>query len=97
MIIQHISESSGKIYHVNLVEKTCDCPDFKIRRARYNDICKHIKFELDKLSTEMKDYSAEILEDNDSIHFINKHSEEILDTLKIQGIVFEKAGRIYLI
>jgi len=33
------SQSSDKIYHINIKEQTCECPDFTFR----NTYCKHLQ------------------------------------------------------
>ncbi len=33
------SQSNDKIYHINIKEQTCECPDYKYR----NSYCKHLQ------------------------------------------------------
>ena len=97
IIINHTSKDSGKVYIVNLSKKSCSCPDWRNRQSKVHGICKHLKEELNKRNTDLKDYSNEILHDNDSVHFIDKYGEETLNMLILQGIVFEKNGKLFLL
>jgi hypothetical protein len=94
-IIKHVSLSSGRVYNVDLLNRTCDCPDYKIRQAKIKGFCKHLKIEIEKRTNNEKiDYVKEIEDNPDSVSFVEKYGEKVLEMLKIQGICFEKNGRL---
>jgi hypothetical protein len=95
MIINHVSKSSGRVYHVDLINKTCDCPDYRIRQAKINGLCKHLRHEIEKQTKESDiDYVKEIEQNPNAIDFVEKYDESTLQMLIMQGICFEKNGKL---
>ena len=97
IIINHQSQSSGKIYKVNISRMTCDCPDFRIRQAKINGLCKHLRIEIEKMTGEKLNYNEIIKKNPDVILFVEQYGEETLDMLKKQGICFEDRGVLKLL
>jgi len=95
--VEHKSESSGKIYIVDIHAKSCSCPDFRYRRARFGGICKHITAELENVHEDKKEAFSFILGDSDAVAFVEEFDEERLDKLKAIGAIVEDKGRLFIV
>lgn len=94
------SSKKGKYYKVSLKNGTCDCPHFQFRLRKGGGDCKHLKAVKELFATDAKDdfekaiaYVKENIE-VDSVDFIEKFSEGVLDELIERGELIEKNGKI---
>lgn len=91
------SSQKGKYYEVNLKKGTCTCPHFTFRLKGRGE-CKHIKAVKELHNYEAKDdfeKAIEFVEEKgeiDSLDFIEKFSEGILNELIEKGELIEKKG-----
>jgi hypothetical protein len=97
MLINHISQSSGKTYQINLEKMSCNCPDYRNRQAKIKGLCKHLRFEIEKITGNCLDYTKVLEEDNDALKFVERFGEEVLEMLKRKGICYEQNGELILL
>lgn len=94
------SSTKGKYYNIDIANKKCDCPHFIYRMQRIGGECKHIKAVKDLLYNDSQDdfdKAIEFIRINskvDSLDFIEKFNEKILDELKNQGEIIEEKGML---
>ena len=95
------SSKKGKFYTVDPAKPSCDCAQFIFRARKAGGVCKHITAVRETLKPDEKKLEKMLEEikegNNDSIDLIAKYGEAAINELKLEGEVFEKAGKLYLL
>lgn len=91
------SDTTEEIYDVNLNTLTCTCKDYRFRKAKVGGLCKHLIREIERCTNKKLDFTEIIEKDDDAVNFIDKYGESTLDSLKMQGDVFEERGRLRIL
>lgn len=103
MITKVLSSTGNGSYTVDTMELSCTCPHYMYRLIGTGKLCKHIQQVLDSPSKFKEEgivvvnNSEDLLKfikanNNDAVVFVEQHSEEDLNKLKLTGQVFERHG-----
>ncbi len=94
------SSQKGKYYKVDMTKNKCDCPHFSFRLKNSDKDCKHLEAVKKLHENDAKDdfeKSIQYVKDKkevESIHFIEKFSEGVLNELIERGELIEEKGKV---
>ena len=84
-------------YVVDTLELTCTCKDFEWRRRHRGEWCKHLKEEIPKLGSKIKEMLEFVEYTPDVFEFLEKYGDEALEYLKLKGDVIEIKSKIKIL